>query len=119
MDFDERVVAVGLAREQRFEPALGRGIAQLLEAGFGLGDHALVALGFAQLDEAQRVVELALEVAAGLQLLLKLRTLAQQDLRLAGLVPQIGVAGLLTEGVEPGYRAVPVKDASSAARSTA
>jgi hypothetical protein len=93
------VVGVGLAREQALELALAGLIAQALERRLGLGEDRLVALGLRELDQAQRVLELVLDLAVALDAALQPRALAQQRLRRRGLLPEVRV---LDEGVELG-----------------
>jgi hypothetical protein len=50
-------------REQRLELAARDLNAQLLERGLGLANHLLVALGLAELDHRELVIELALDAA--------------------------------------------------------
>ena len=52
MDFEEGVVAVGLAGQQRLELAARRLGLQFLERGLGLGDDLGVFLGLAEFDHA-------------------------------------------------------------------
>ena len=61
MDFEIGVVGVGLARQQRLElTALALGVERLQRRdALGLGRG--VALGFAELDQGHRVLELALK----------------------------------------------------------
>ena len=61
MDFEIAVVAVGLARQQAFELAPCRLGAQLPERGLGLGDDLRLALGLTELDQLERVVDLAFD----------------------------------------------------------
>jgi len=93
------VVGIGLAREQALELALAGLLAQALQRRVGLGEDGLVVLGLRELDQAQRVLELALDLAIALDAALEARALAQQLLRLRGLLPETGV---LDEGVEFG-----------------
>jgi len=116
MDLEVAIVAVGLAREQAFELALSNLLLQLLQCGLGLGDDARIALGLAQLDEPQLILELALDAAVAGDGVLELGALAQDGLRLGGLVPEIGVLGLGVQLIEPADCMIPVKDASSAGR---
>jgi hypothetical protein len=93
------VVGVGLAREQALELALAGLLAQALERRLGFGEDRLVALGLRELDQPQRVLELALDLAVALDAALQPRALAQQRLRRRGLLPEVRV---LDEGVELG-----------------
>jgi hypothetical protein len=93
------VVAVGLAREQAFELALASFLAEPLQRRLGVGDHYLVVLRLGELDQAKRVVELALDLAIALDAALEAGALAQQRLRRRGLLPEVRV---LDEGIELG-----------------
>ena len=62
MDFDIGVVGVGLARKQRFELAPFAFGFQGLEGSDSLGFGRRVALGFAELDQRRRIVEIALDL---------------------------------------------------------
>jgi len=59
----------------------------------------VVVLGLCELDQAQRVLELALDLAVAVDAALEPRTLAQQRLRGCGLLPEVRV---LDEGIELG-----------------
>src|SRR5437867_829642 len=119
MDLDIAVVAVGLARKQRLELTARDVSAQLLERGLGLRHHLLVALGLAQLDHGELVVELALDTGDRVELVLERGALLHHALRALLVVPEVGVFGLTVELAEALARLVEVKDASSAARPTA
>jgi hypothetical protein len=114
MDLEIAVIGIGLAREQALELALGDFGAELLEVTLGLGDDALVALGLAELDEAELIVELARDPLVAVDGIVQLVALAQRRLRGFRLVPELRVLGLGVQLIEPAYRIVPVKDASSA-----
>ena len=62
MDFEIAVVGVGLARQQRFELAARDFLLQVAQRLLGLGDDGSIVLGFAELDHADLVVELALDL---------------------------------------------------------
>ncbi len=116
LDLEVAVIAVGLAREQAFELALADLGAQLVEAGRGLGDDRLVALGLGELGKAELVIELALDLAIARDGAVELVALAQQRLRLLRLLPELRILGPGVQLVEPARRMIPVKDASSAGR---
>jgi hypothetical protein len=119
MNFDIRIVGVGLAREERFELAPRDFRLELLQRRFRLGDGLLVFLGLAELDHGELIVELLLDAANGGQLLLERGALLHHALGALLIVPQRGVFRLLVEFGKPRARLVDVKDASSAARWTA
>jgi len=118
MDLEVAVVGVGLAREQAFELALLRLLAEFFERCPGLRDNPLIALGLAQADQLDRILDLAFDPAVALDRPLQAGALAPYLLRFGLVIPQLGVFGL---GVQLGEAAVgrlPVKDASSAAPAT-
>src|SRR4029077_5644021 len=119
MNFDIRIIGVGLAREERFELAPRDFRLELLQRRFRLGDGLLVFLGLAELDHGELIVELLLDAANGGQLLLERGALLHHALGALLIVPQRGVFRLLVEFGKPRARLVDVKDASSAARWTA
>jgi hypothetical protein len=92
--------------------------AQPGEHALGLRDDCGIALGFAERDQLERLIELALDPAAAFDRTLEPRALTQQVLRRRRVVPQLGVLGLGVQLGETAGRAVPVKDASSAAPAT-
>jgi len=96
---DVSIVRIRLAREQALKLALAGLLAEPLQRPLGLGEDRLVALGLGELDQAQRVLELALDLAIALNSALQTRALAQQALRRRGLIPEFRV---LDEGIELG-----------------
>jgi hypothetical protein len=93
------IVRVGLAREQALELPLAGLLAQPLQRRLCLGKDRLVALSLRELDQAQRILELTLDLAIAPDAALEARALAQQRLRRRGLFPELRV---LDEGVELG-----------------
>lgn len=63
MDLEIGIELVGLAREQRFQLAPGDLLLEVLERLLGLSDHAGIVLGLAELDHADLILELALDLA--------------------------------------------------------
>ena len=118
MHFEIAVIGVGLARQQALDLAPLRLLAQPVERRLGVGDDRLVALGLAELDQLDRVVDLALDAAIAVDRLFEPGALAQQLLRRGRVVPQLRVLGLGVQLGETPVRGVPVKDASSAAPTT-
>ena len=118
MNLEIAIVGVGLARQQAFEFAPGRLGAQPFERCLGLGDDAGLALGFAKLDQLERLLDLALDPAVAADRLVEPGALTQQLLRARGILPQAGVLGLRIQLGETAGRGLPVKDASSAAPTT-
>ncbi len=87
MHFEIAVVAVGLARQQAFDLAPLRLVVQLFELGFGLRDDIGVALGFAETDQLDRLVDLALDAAIAFDRPFEPGALAQHLLRFARVIP--------------------------------
>jgi hypothetical protein len=80
----------------------------------GLGGDRLIAFGVGEFDEAERIVEFALELQVAVDGAVEPVPFAQDALRLLRVIPEVRV---LREGVqllEPPVRLIPVKDASSA-----
>jgi hypothetical protein len=115
LHLQEAVVAVRLAGKEALELALRRLLAQLGQGRLGLGGDRLIALGVGQLDEADGIVQLALEPAIAVDRTVEAVALAQQPLCLLRVVPEIGILGERVQLLEPPVRLIPVKDASSAA----
>ena len=118
MNLEVAVIGVGLARQQAFELAPSGLGAQPFERGLGVGDDRRLAFGFAEFDQLERILDLALDPAIAVDRLVEPGALAQQLLRRRGVVPQ-------TWGSRPWRSArpgagcrIPVKDASSAAPAT-
>ena len=118
MDLKITIIGVGLARQQAFEFASCRLGAQPVERCLGLGDDAGLALGFAKLDQLERLLDLALDPAVAADRLVEPGALTQQLLRARGIVPQVLILGLRVQLGETAGRGLPVKDASSAAPTT-
>ena len=90
-----------------------------MQRRFRVGDDFLVFLGLAELDHGELVVELLLDATDTGELVLERGALLHDALRPLLVVPKRGVFGLLVQFIEPRTRLLDVKDASSAARSTA
>jgi hypothetical protein len=118
MDLEVAVVGVGLARQQAFEFASRRLGAQPLERRFGLGDDTGFALGLAELDQLDRVCDLALDPPVAADRLVEPGAFTQQPLRARRIIPQALILGLRVQLGETAGRGLPVKDASSAASTT-
>ncbi len=97
MDLDIGVEHVGLAGEQGLDLEARRLVLHGLDRLLALGDGGVVAFHLAELDQRQRVIELAFELDDALDLGLQRGALAHQLLRGFGIVPKIGPLG---EGVE-------------------
>ena len=119
MDFEIAVVGVGLSREQRFEFAPRHLRPQTLERGFRLGDGVVVFFGLAQLDHGELIGEFLLHAADGVELVLQRVALAHHALAARLVAPERGVLGLFVQLGKAALRGLDVKDASSAASTTA
>ncbi len=118
MDFEIGVEAIGLAREQRFQLAARDLLLQRLERILGFRHHALVALGLAEFDHLDIVVEFTRDLADALKRILARGALLHQALGLLGVVPELGSSASVQ--LRKSCRGcIDVKDASSAARLTA
>jgi hypothetical protein len=93
VDLDIGIVAVGLARQQRLEPALLRGLRRAWRSWLGSATLAASSLRLAELEQGQRVVELAHQPLDRADAALELRLLAQGRLRLGLVGPQRRVGG--------------------------
>jgi len=118
MDFEITVVAIGFARQQALDLALPRLFAQLSEVGLRLRDDRRVPLGIAELDQLERVVDLALDPAVPLDRAFQPGAFAQQRLRRGRVIPELRVFRLGVQLGEAPVGRLPVKDASSAAPAT-
>ena len=81
------VVAVGLARQQRLDLALGSRLRQRLQQRLALGHGGLILLGVAELDQGDGVVEVTREPLEGRDLLLERLARLHHLLRLGGVGP--------------------------------
>ena len=105
MHFEVTVIAIGLARQKRFQLAEGHLGLEASERGFGLADGLVVLFRLAELDKRELIVQRI--------------TLAHHALRARLIVPEIGIFRFLVQFGEASRRGVDVKDASSAAARTA
>ncbi len=119
MHFEIAVACVGFAREQRFELAPRHFRLQPFQCGFGFTDRFFVLFGFAELDQRELIVELLLDAANGVELILERVAFAHHALGARLVAPQCGILGLFVQLGEAPFRGIDVKDASSAARATA
>jgi hypothetical protein len=119
MDLEIGIEAVGFARQQRLELAPRDFLLEGLQRSLGFGDDAVIALGLAELDHADVVLELLLDLADARERILKRGPLLHQLLGLLGIVPEVGIFCELVQLSEARRRFLDVKDASSAARLTA
>ena len=119
VDFQEGVKLVGLAGEQAFD-FLAFGLdGQSLQRGHTIGHHGGVGLGRGPLDQFDGIGGLALDAQHIVDAGLKLVALTHQNLSGGCVIPQRGVLGAVVQLLKTGIGDIPVKDASSAAPSTA
>ena len=119
MDFEIRIVGVGLAGQQRLELAPRHLGFKRAQARLGFGDDFLIVLGLAELDQGDLVVELLVDAGERRKLLVERGALLHHPARPRRIVPEIGVFGLPVQLGKAGARFVDVKDASSAVLKTA
>src|SRR4029079_8801315 len=115
---DVGVVAVGLARQQRLHLLAARLLGEFAQAALALLDGSLVALGFAQLDQGEGIVELALQPLVAVDCPVHRLALAHHLLRRLRITPEVWILGALVQLRQTVGRVVPVKDASAAAQVT-
>jgi hypothetical protein len=118
MHFEIAVVGVGLPGQQALQLAPGSLRAEFFERRLGLGDDASIGLGFAQLDQLERVGDLSLDPPVGGNRLVEPGALAQQLLGRGRVIPQARIFDLCVQFGEMAGCSLPVKDASSAAPTT-
>lgn len=114
MDFKVGIVAVGLAREHRFDLALADFRGHRLDCRFGIDNDRLVALGLAHLYQLDIVCQRLFELADAVDAIVERLPLAHQFLGLGRVVPERRVLGAIVQVVEALDGLIPVKDASSA-----
>jgi hypothetical protein len=81
-------------------------------------DNASIPFGLAQLDQRQRVIELAFQALIGLHRIFEMGAFAHHFLRVRPLVPEIGILGAGVQFRQALDGAIPVKDASAGAKAT-
>src|SRR6266536_2809141 len=119
VNLEEAVVGIRLARQQRLGlSALGFRL-ERVEYGFGFLDHLGVALGLAELDHGELVLELLLDARDRAEVLLERGALLHLPLGALLVLPPLAVLGLPVGWPPSCFRSIEVKDASSAARRTA
>ena len=119
MDLEVGVVRIGLAGKQALDLAARGFRLDPADGALAFADASLVALGLPELDQRQGILEVLLEPPDGAGLVLERVPLAHDLLGRLGVVPEVRVLGLSVQLGEASLRRIPVKDASSAARSTA
>jgi hypothetical protein len=119
VDFQIAVVRVRLAGQQRFELAPGDFRFQLAQRIFSVADRLGVVFAFAEFDHHQLIAEFLIDAPKRAELILQRVALPHDALRARRVVPELGILGFFVQLGETPFRSVDVKDASSAARSTA
>ena len=120
MNFEKGVVAVGLARQQRFDLPLGPFRLQLLNRLLGLVDDRFVVFHLAKFDQFDIVSKWSVRDAGPTRYGSSRSWRSRMTLLgFFGIVPKIGILGPGVQLVEIIECLIPVKDASSAARWTA
>ncbi len=112
VDLDVAVVAVGLARQQRFQLGAGGPLLQARQLLAHLFKGRLVALGVGKLGELQGVGELGLQLVDRLHLGGQAVALAHQGLGVVRTIPQGGILRARVQLIELPKGRFPVKVAS-------
>ena len=94
VDFKIGVVGVGFARQQRLKFAARHVGLELAQARFGFGDDTLIAFGLAEFDQRHLVVELLIDSAQRVKLVVERGALLHDAAGALRIVPKIGVFGL-------------------------
>src|SRR5690349_19504168 len=115
MDFEVAIVGVRFSGQQRLQFSPCDFGLQSLQCGFCFGNRLVVLLRLTQIDQRELVVELLLDAADGLELVIQRVTLSHDTLGARLIVPKVGVFGLFVQLGEAPRRGVDIKDASSAA----
>ena len=95
--FDISAHPVRFARQHGLDGAAMRFEVDALQRGLALADARFIALGFAKLDQRQRVVVVALQTLEIIDRTLERLALAHDFLRVLRIRPEIGVFGLRVE----------------------
>src|SRR3546814_20995163 len=116
MDLDVAVVGVGFAGQQALKLELLGLRAQIPERRFALRDDDFVTLGFAAVDEGQRILALPLDAAHLVDRLRQERALAHHFPRAHLMLSTRRILCSGVQLVEASECVVPVKDASGYGR---
>jgi len=100
--------------EQRFDLQPRGGLAEALDGLLRVLDDRGIALGLAELDQLDVVLDLAVEVLDGLDLHVELIALAHDLAGLFRVGPEVRGFGAGGQVLEASFGCIPVKDASSA-----
>src|SRR5262249_34924121 len=119
MHLEIAVVRVRFARQKRLELAARDLRPQGAQGILRIADDALIFLGLAEIDQADVIVELALDAGDRAKLIVERCALLHQALRTLIVVPEVRVLGEAVQLFQPPLRLVDVKDTSSAGPWTA
>jgi hypothetical protein len=116
MDFEISVVMVRLARQEGFDLAARHFFRQPPNLRLGVCNDNFVALGLAELDQADIVLKLALGFLDRSDRVVEMLALAHDRLRLIRLVPEVGAFDADVQLLQAADGDIPVKDASGSGR---
>jgi len=119
VNFDVAIIGVSFTREEALDFALMNLLRELTQGGYGVFHHALILLHFGKLNEFERVLNVNFELFDAFNLIGKRRALAHQLLCGFSVVPEFWIFYAVIQFREACFGDIPVKDASSAAQSTA
>ncbi len=119
MHFEEGVIAIGLARQERLNLTLLNFDSKDGQRSLGVAHHLLVMLLFAKFDQTDGVIQASVEVRIGCQRRIQVLPLAKMLLSALRIVPKAGVFGDRIQARETSCCFVPVKDTSAEAKGTA
>ncbi len=119
MHFEDGVVTVGLAGQERLNLTLLNFGSERGERSFRVQNHLLVIFLFAKFDQARRVIEAGVELGIGCQRRIEVLPLAKKLLSALRIVPKARVFNGRVQARETGLGFVPVKDTSARARGIA
>ena len=120
VDLDIGVVGVRLARQQALDLAPLRLLGQCAQRRHAVRDHRRIAIGLGHGSISSSVSETSCSsVRTPVHLRGQLVPLAHHLLRGGGIIPELRILGARVQFGEAALGDIPVKDASSAVRSTA
>ena len=118
MHFEEGVIAVSLAGQERLNLTFLNFSSKDGERSLRVPHHLLVIFLFAKLDQTGGIVEASVEPRIGCQRRIQMLPLAKKLLSAQRIVPKAGVL-TVAQARETGRGFVPVKDTSARARGIA
>jgi hypothetical protein len=119
MHFQEGVIAVGLAGQERLNLTFLNFGSKDGERSFRVANHLLVIFFFAKLDQVGGIVKAGVEPRISCQRRIKVLPLAKKLLSAQRIVPKARVFNDRVQARETGRGFVPVKDTSARARGIA